>query len=50
MPTQDRLRRLADELAAYIKNGDNGLVLVSEEAIKEVIMLLRMASNLDKKD
>lgn len=46
MDQQDRLRKLAEALAAYIVNGDDGLVKVSKAAVDEVIMLLKMASEI----
>lgn len=48
MDQQDRLKKLAEALAAYIMNGDDGLVKVSKTAVDEVIMLLKMASELGK--
>jgi len=46
MDQQDRLRKLAEALAIYIKNGDDGLVKVSKKAVDEVIALLTMAADI----
>jgi hypothetical protein len=48
MDQQDRLKKLAEALAAYIQNGDDGLVKVSKAAVDEVIMLLTIAASYTK--
>jgi len=48
MDQQERLKKLADALANYITNGNDGLVKVSKAAVDEVIMLLKIAASFSK--